>query len=70
MDRLEKLVHGHFVQVKMSKQTREKHFKESVKRMNKERQEREAKRLKKMDTIDKLEDEGKIIIRPHTAETG
>ena len=56
MDRLQKLVHGHFVQVKMSKQTREKHFKESQKQMEVERRRREQMRLVRMNRKDKLED--------------
>ena len=64
MDRLQKLVHGHFVQVKMSRQSREKTWKQGQDRMEADHQRREQTRLKKMNVMDRLEDRGLIIKRP------
>lgn len=65
MDRLERLTKAHFQQIRLSKQTREKHFKESVKRMDQERRQREARRLARMNKMDAAEDRGAIITHPY-----
>jgi len=62
MDRLERLVHGHYVQIKMSKQAREKTWKQGQERMEADRKRRERARLKRMNERDDVEDKGMVLI--------
>ena len=64
MDRLERLVHGHYVQIKMSKQAREKTWKQGQDRMEADRKRRSQKRIKNMNKIDALEDRGGTVLPP------